>query len=80
VIRRESLLILDGVLGNIGTQRSMRATTPEKDTFFEVDIFIELKAYDEMHLDSSLSPNMWQQLREITNNGRNVYYFARPWK
>ncbi|MCL7401166.1 MAG: hypothetical protein LZ168_00005, partial [Thaumarchaeota archaeon] len=23
---------------------------------------------------------MWQQLKELTSNGRRVYYFTRPWK
>jgi hypothetical protein len=53
---------------------------PQNDTFFEVNSLIELKYYDEIYLDSSLFPNMWQQLRELVNNGKNVYYFCRPWK
>jgi hypothetical protein len=53
---------------------------PEKDIFFEVDSLTELKDYDEIYLDSSLFPNMWQQLRELVSNGKRVYYFTRPWK
>jgi len=53
---------------------------PEKDVFIEVDSLIELKDYDEIYLDSSIFPNMWQQLREVVSNGRRVYYFTRPWK
>ena len=53
---------------------------PEKDIFFEVDSLTELKDYDEIYLDSSLFPNMWQQLRELISNGKRVYYFTRPWK
>jgi hypothetical protein len=53
---------------------------PQNDTFFEVNSLVELKYYDEIYLDSSLFPNMWQQLRELISNGRRVYYFTRPWK
>jgi len=53
---------------------------PEKDVFFEVDSLTELKEYDEIYLDSSIFPNMWQQLKEVISNGRKVYYFTRPWK
>jgi hypothetical protein len=53
---------------------------PEKDIFFEVNELTELKDYDEIYLDSSLFPNMWQQLRELVSNGKRVYYFTRPWK
>jgi len=53
---------------------------PEKDIFFEVNELTELKDYDEIYLDSSLFPNMWQQLRELVSNGRRVYYFTRSWK
>jgi len=53
---------------------------PQNDVFFEVDSLTELKDYDEIYLDSSLFPNMWQQLRELVSNGRRVYYFTRPWK
>ena len=53
---------------------------PIKDVFFEVDSLVELKDYQEMYLDSSIFPNMWQQLREIINEGKRVYYFAKPWK
>ena len=53
---------------------------PEKDIFFEVNSLAELKDYDEIYLDSSLFPNMWQQLREVISNGKRVYYFTRPWK
>jgi hypothetical protein len=53
---------------------------PEKDIFFEVNELTELKDYDEIYLDCSLFPNMWQQLRELISNGRRVYYFTRPWK
>jgi hypothetical protein len=53
---------------------------PDRDTFFEVDSLIELEDYDEIYLDGSLFPNMWQQLKELVNNGKRVYYFARPWK
>ena len=53
---------------------------PIKDAFFEVDSLVELKDYQEMYLDSSIFPNMWQQLREIINEGKRVYYFAKPWK
>jgi len=53
---------------------------PEKDIFFEVDSLTELKDYDEIYLDSSLFPNIWQQLRELISNGRRIYYFTRPWK
>jgi hypothetical protein len=53
---------------------------PDRDIFFEVDSLTELKDYDEIYLDGSLFPNMWQQLRELVSNGRRVYYFARPWK
>jgi len=53
---------------------------PGKDLFFEVIDLAELKEYDEIYLDSSLFPNMWQQLKEVINNSRKVYYFTRPWK
>jgi hypothetical protein len=53
---------------------------PDRDFFFEVDSLIELKDYDEVYLDGSLFPNMWQQLRELISNGKRVYYFTRPWK
>jgi len=53
---------------------------PQNDVFFEVNELTELKDYDEIYLDSSLFPNMWQQLRELISNGRRVYYFTRPWK
>ena len=53
---------------------------PDKDLFFEVDSLTELKEYDEIYLDSSIFPNMWQQLKEVISNGRKVYYFTRPWK
>jgi len=53
---------------------------PEKDIFFEVDKLAELKDYDEVYLDSSLFPNMWQQLRKLINNGKKDYYFTRPWR
>jgi hypothetical protein len=53
---------------------------PQNDIFFEVNELTELKDYDEIYLDSSLFPNMWQQLRELVSNGRRVYYFTRPWK
>jgi len=53
---------------------------PDRDIFFEVDSLTELKDYDEVYLDSSLFPNMWQQLRELISNGRRIYYFTRPWK
>jgi len=53
---------------------------PEKDLFFEVDSLNKLKDYDEIYLDSSLFPNMWEQLRELVSNGKSVYYFTRPWK
>ena len=53
---------------------------PIKDAFFEVDSLVELKDYQEMYLDSSIFPNMWQQLREIINEGEKVYHFTRPWK
>ncbi|MCL7390362.1 MAG: hypothetical protein LZ173_10615, partial [Thaumarchaeota archaeon] len=53
---------------------------PEKDIFFEVDSLTELKDYDEIYLDSSLFPNIWQRLRELINDGKRVYYFTRPWK
>ena len=53
---------------------------PEKDVFFEVDSLTELKEYDEIYLDSSIFPNMWQQLREVVSNGKSVYYFTSPWK
>ena len=53
---------------------------PEKDVFIEVDSLTELKDYDEIYLDSSLFPNMWQQLRDVISNGKSVYYFTRPWK
>jgi hypothetical protein len=53
---------------------------PEKDVFFEIDSLTELKDYDEIYLDSSIFPNMWQQLRELISNGRKIYYFTRPWK
>ena len=52
----------------------------EKDVFFEVDSLAELKDYDEIYLDSSIFPNMWQQLRDVISNGKRVYYFTRPWK
>jgi len=52
----------------------------DKDLFFEVDSLAKLKDYDEIYLDSSLFPNMWQQLKEVISNGRKVYYFTRPWK
>jgi len=50
------------------------------DLFFEVDSLAELKEYDEIYLDSSIFPNMWQQLKELVSNGRRVYYFSRPWQ
>jgi len=53
---------------------------PQNDVFFEVDELTELKDYDEIYLDSSLFPNMWQQLRELISNGRRIYYFNRSWK
>jgi len=53
---------------------------PQNNVFFEVNELTELKDYDEIYLDSSLFPNMWQQLRELISNGRRVYYFTRPWK
>jgi len=53
---------------------------PDKDLFFEVDSLAELKDYDEIYLDSSLFPNMWEQLRELVSNGKSVYYFTRSWK
>jgi len=53
---------------------------PDKDIFFEVDSLAELKEYDEIYLDSSLFPNMWEQLREVISNGKSVYYFTKPWK
>jgi hypothetical protein len=53
---------------------------PDRDVFFEVDSLTELEDYDEIYLDGSLFPNMWQQLRELVSNGKRVYYFARPWK
>jgi len=53
---------------------------PSKDIFFEVNNLTELKDYDEIYLDSSIFPNMWQQLRELISNGRRIYYFTRPWK
>jgi hypothetical protein len=53
---------------------------PDRDIFFEVDSLTELKDYDEVCLNGSLFPNMWQQLRELISNGRRVYYFTRPWK
>ena len=52
----------------------------DRDLFFEVDSLAELKDYDEIYLDNSLFPDMWQQLREVISNGKNVYYFTRPWK
>jgi len=52
----------------------------EKDVFFEVDSLTELKEYDEIYLDSSIFPNMWEQLRELVSNGKSVYYFTSPWK
>ncbi len=48
--------------------------------FFKVDSLTELNDYDEIYLDSSLFPSMWQQLRELISNGKRVYYFTRPWK
>ena len=53
---------------------------PQNNVFFEVNELTELNDYDEIYLDSSLFPNMWQQLRELISNGRRVYYFTRPWK
>jgi len=53
---------------------------PQNDVFFEVNELAELKDYDEIYLDSSLFPNMWQQLRELISNGKRIYYFTRPWK
>jgi hypothetical protein len=53
---------------------------PQNDIFFEVDSLTELEDYDEIYLDGSLFPNMWQQLKELVSNGRRVYYFTRPWK
>ena len=53
---------------------------PDRDFFFEIDSLIEFKDYDEVYLDGSLFPNMWQQLRELISNGKRVYYFTRPWK
>jgi hypothetical protein len=53
---------------------------PQNNIFFEVNELTELKDYDEIYLDSSLFPNMWQQLRELVSNGRRVYYFTRSWK
>ena len=48
--------------------------------FFKVDSLTELNDYDEIYLDSSLFPSMWQQLRELISNGKRIYYFTRPWK
>ncbi len=51
----------------------------DRDLFFEVDSLAELKDYDEIYLDNSLFPDMWQQLREVISNGKNVYYFTSPY-
>lgn len=53
---------------------------PEKNIFFEVDDPTKFRDYGEIFLDSSLFPNMWQQLRELISNGKKVYYFTRPFK
>ncbi len=54
---------------------------PEKDVFFEVDDLRELpEGYDEIYVDSSIFPNMWEQLKPLIYDGRRVFYFARPWK
>jgi hypothetical protein len=73
-------LILNGGLGRIEARRCIVCYDPQNDIFFEVNELTELKDYDEIYLDSSLFPNMWQQLRELVSNGRRVYYFTRPWK
>jgi len=52
----------------------------EKDIFFEADSLAELKDYNEIYLDSLIFPNMWQQLREVIDDDRKVYYFTKPWK
>ena len=51
---------------------------PEKDLFFEANNLTELKDYDEIYLDSSLFPNMWQLRRGIISIDERVDYFTRP--
>ena len=51
---------------------------PEKDLFFEANNLTELKDYDEIYLDSSLFPNMWQLRRGIISIDKRVDYFTRP--
>ncbi|MEM4021206.1 MAG: hypothetical protein QXI18_02370 [Nitrososphaerota archaeon] len=53
---------------------------PAEDRFFEVKDLAELAGkYDEIYLDSSIFPRMWDQLRALIDNGMRVFYFAKPW-
>ena len=53
---------------------------PLTDRFFEARKLTDLKDYDEVYLDSLLFPGIWSELRELIAEGRQVYYFTRPWR
>ena len=53
---------------------------PLTDRFFEARKLTDLKDYDEIYLDSLLFPGIWSELRELIAEGRQVYYFTRPWR
>ena len=53
---------------------------PLADRFFEARDLTDLKDYDEIYLDSLLFPGIWSELRELIAEGRQVYYFTRPWR
>jgi len=53
---------------------------PAEDRFFEVKDLAELaEKYDEIYVDSSIFPRMWDQLRALIDNGVRIFYFAKPW-
>ena len=53
---------------------------PLTDRFFEARDLMDLKDYDEIYLDSLLFPGIWSELRKLIAEGRQVYYFTRPWR
>ncbi|MEM3793619.1 MAG: hypothetical protein QXS76_01785 [Candidatus Bathyarchaeia archaeon] len=54
---------------------------PVEDRFFEVEDLAELaEKYDEIYVDSSIFPRMWDQLRALIDDGARVFHFAWPWK
>ena len=54
---------------------------PADDRFFEVEDLAELAGkYDEIYVDSSIFPRMWDQLKALIDNGVRVFHFAWPWK